>query len=157
MFETLIAIIICALAGYAVGRTFIQESLFDGWSEWISRHSRRQDNFDEDIFVLDGAVMQRQETSPGVFELVEIAKSDLRNPFLDGWKFYLFQPFGWALAKLGDLFACVWCLSAQTAFQLYFWTFGFWAVLPITLPAILAAAALTFVLNDFLNKHNTDS
>lgn len=155
MVETLIAVFICGLAGYAIGRTFIQESLFDGWSEWIGSKTRRVDDFDNDIFVLDGKVMQRQESSPGEFELVLLFDTDLRNPF-DGWKRTAFMPLSWLFAKLGDLFTCVWCLSAQSALQFYFWTFGFWAIVPITIPAMLAAAALTFLLNDYLNKHNDE-
>ena len=154
----LIAILICALAGYAVGRTFIQESMFDGWSEKIQSWTRHQDDYENEIFVLDGVIMKRQETElgSGDYELVMISDTDLLNPFENRYARKAFMPISWLWGKIGELVSCVWCLSAQMALQFYFWTYGPWSFVPVTIPAMLAAAAITFAINDYVNAHNAD-
>lgn len=156
MTHILFAIIISALAGYACARTIIQESLFGDLVQKFVLLTRHHDDYDKEIFVMDNKVMQRQEIKPGEFELVCISESDLRNPFKGGIGYVLFYPLSLAWAKLGDLIGCIWCLSGQLSLQFYFWTFGFWGFIPVTIPAMFAAVAITFMINDWANKHNKE-
>ena len=142
MTDLLIQILIFALAGYGVGRTVVQESIFSGTVEKIKSWGYYPVSGKGVSQAPDGAIIKLHEDNS-----IEILS-------LDGYKPRRFRLVSLALGKLADLVDCVFCMSAQVGFQLALWTIGF-TVLPMSVSVICAAIAVTFILNDWVNANNS--
>jgi hypothetical protein len=144
--ELLITMIFFALGGYGIGRTIVQESLFEEIRGWIKRRFY-YDTSPDDIFQepATGEIVRRL----GPTEFVTVSE--------DGYRTDLPRPIALFLGKIADLISCVFCGSAQAALQLGFWTiitplFPFWLPsIPLAVSVVAAAVGLTYMINDHLN------
>jgi hypothetical protein len=90
-------------------------------------------------------------------ELVVLATEPYRIPFQKPeWVQKLVRPFAILWYKFGELLSCVYCLSAQTSLQLAFWYLAPFGFIPLWAIVVLAAPAVTYFLNDFMNSHLKD-
>lgn len=141
MIELILQMIIFGLAGYGVGRTVVQESIFQGWVEKIKSWGYYPVSGPGVSQSPDGAIIRLHEDNT-----VEILS-------VDGYRIRRFRVVSLLLGKLADLVDCVFCLSAQVGFQLALWTIGI-TVLPMSVSVILATIAITYILNDWVNANN---
>lgn len=138
------AVGIFALAGYAIGRTITQETIFEGLVTKFKNKAYYPTD-DLDIFQAPDGAIVRQVPGTSSFDVVS----------QDGYRTDLPRPLALALGKTADLLTCVFCASAQAAFQLALWTVVF-TVLPLSLSVMMAAVGVTFLINDWLNGHNQE-
>lgn len=157
--DSISELIIFALAGYTIGRTLLQEDFAPYWVARFVGWTRAQENEAKGIMVLGNEVLQVTEVEDDegeiIQEMVLLQENTLRLPHNQNKILqFIAKPFAILLAKIGELFDCVFCLSAQSALQLAFWTLGPWAFLPIWASIALAAPAITYLINDYLNGEN---
>ena len=139
MFELIILAIIYGLAGYGIGRTLVQESIFEGLVEKIKSWGHYPVSGKGVSQAPDGTIIKLHED-----QSIEILSTD-------GYKTYRPRVVALFMGKVADLLDCVFCASAQAAFQLALWTSVF-TFLPVSLSVMFAAVGMTFFINDWANR-----
>lgn len=145
MIVLLITVIFVALAAYAIGRTVTQESIFDEVVQWVKGWAYYPVDGQDTFMAEDGSVVRRE---PGTINF-ELMSPDGYRTDKPRWQAFI-------LGKVGDLFTCVYCFSAQVAFWLGLFTFlvpGVSLDVPIMIGIVctFAGIALTYMINDWLN------
>lgn len=136
--EILIVIAIAllsSLGGYGIGRTIVEETIFEDWVEKVKGFCFYPFDPDTELITPTGSV----------FTIDDDGNKTVLSE--DGYRTDLFRPIALLLGKFADLLECVTCASAQAGFQLYFWYhimgyLGFSAIVPLGLFATVGIVYL---------------
>ena len=160
--------------GYAIGRTFTQEVLFQEL-----RDSKRFNNmffgpplrYKKDQLVSeseDGTMIEGVIYTLGYLdekeEFIEVNPDNYPGENIDNRRINIGRKRAFIMMKIGEMLLCPWCLSAEIALWLgvgsglvLALTLGSWQILAVGALAGLVGVCYTYVFNDWLNIRNANA
>ena len=157
--------------GYAFGRTFTQEVLFQEL-----RESKKFNDmfFGPKLKYKHEQIIPEDETMPiediytlGYLneedEFIEVNPDNYPGENIDNRRIDIGRRRAFLLMKIGEMFSCPWCLSAEIALWLgviigliLSLTLGAWQIFAIGALAGMVGVCYTYLFNDWLNLRNAN-